>query len=77
MYQEYFSLTDSYETWEISSLFCFVIGFYLLYEKIYFLHFYFFENKDANQLCNNHAADQHLYFHYIESIISLLSKLEI
>ena len=37
----------------------------------------FFENKDANQLCNNHAADQHLYFHYIERIISLLSKFEI
>ena len=35
------------------------------------------ENKGANQLHGNHAADQHLCFRYIDSTISLLPKFEI
>ena len=35
------------------------------------------ENKDAEQLRSNCAADQRLCFHYIDSIIPLLSKSEI
>ena len=35
------------------------------------------ENKDADQLCGNREADQHLHFRYIDSTISLLSKSEI
>ena len=35
------------------------------------------ENKDANQVCGKHAADQHLYFRYIDSTIPLLLKSEI
>ena len=37
------------------------------------------KNKCANQLCSNHAADQHLCFRYIDHIdstIPLLSKSE-
>ena len=30
------------------------------------------ENKDADQLCSNCTADQHLCFHYTDSTISLL-----
>ena len=33
------------------------------------------ENKDADQLCGNHEADQCLCFRYIDSTIPLLSKL--
>ena len=35
------------------------------------------ENKDADQLRSNCAADQRLCFWYIDSMISLLSKFEI
>ena len=35
------------------------------------------ENKDADQLCGNHTADQRLYFRYKDSTITLLSKSEI
>ena len=35
------------------------------------------ENKDADQLCGNRDADQHLCFSYIDSTIPLLSKSEI
>ena len=35
------------------------------------------ENKDADQLCGNHKADQRLCFHYIGSTIPLLPKYEI
>ena len=35
------------------------------------------KNKDADQLCGNREADQHLHFRYIDSTISLLSKSEI
>ena len=35
------------------------------------------ENKDAEQLRSNCAADQRLCFHYIDSTIPLLSKSEI
>ena len=35
------------------------------------------ENKDADQLRGNREADQHLFFRYIDSTISLLSKSEI
>ena len=35
------------------------------------------ENKGADQLCNNCAADQRLCFHYIDSTNPLLSKSEI
>ena len=35
------------------------------------------ENKDADQLCGNHEADQRLCFGYIDSTIPLLSKSEI
>ena len=34
------------------------------------------ENKDADQLRSNCAADQRLCFHYIDSTIPLLSKSE-
>ena len=30
--------------------------------------FYICENKDADQLCGNRTADQHLCFRYIDSI---------
>ena len=32
------------------------------------------ENKDADQLCGNHEADQRLCFRYIDSTIPLLPK---
>ena len=32
------------------------------------------ENKRADQLCGNRTTDQHLYFHYTDSTISLLMK---
>ena len=32
------------------------------------------KNKDADQLCSNLAADQHLCFRYIDSTIPLLPK---
>ena len=35
------------------------------------------ENKDADQLCGNQEADQHLCFRYIDSTIPLLSKYKI
>ena len=35
------------------------------------------ENKEADQLCSNCAADQRLYFRYTDSTIPLLSKSEI
>ena len=35
------------------------------------------ENKDADQLRSNCAADQHLCFRYMDSTIPLLSKSEI
>ena len=35
------------------------------------------ENKGADRLCGNHAADQHLCFDYIDGTIPLLSKSEI
>ena len=35
------------------------------------------ENKGADQLCGYRAADQHLFFRYIDVIIPLLSKSEI
>ena len=35
------------------------------------------ENKDADQLCRNCEADQHLCFHYTDSIIPLLPKSKI
>ena len=35
------------------------------------------ENKDADQLSSNCAADQRLCFHYIDSTIPLLPKFEI
>ena len=38
---------------------------------------YIFKNKDADQLHSNHTADQPVCFHYIDSIIPLLSKSEI
>ena len=31
--------------------------------------FYIYENKGADQLCGNHAADQHLCFRYTDSTI--------
>ena len=34
--------------------------------------FCIYENKGANQLCGNHAANQHLCFQYI--VVPLLSK---
>ena len=34
------------------------------------------ENKDADQLCGNHEADQRLCFRYIDSTIPILSKSE-
>ena len=33
--------------------------------------FFIRENKDADQLRSNHAADQCLYFHYIDNTIPL------
>ena len=35
------------------------------------------ENKDADQLCGNRKADQHLCFRYKDSTIPLLPKSEI
>ena len=35
------------------------------------------ENKDADQLRGNREADQRLCFHYTDTTIPLLSKLEI
>ena len=35
------------------------------------------ENKDADQLCGNLEAHQHLCFHYTDSTIPLLPKSEI
>ena len=35
------------------------------------------KNKGQDQLCGDHAADQHLYFRYIDSTIPLLPKSEI
>ena len=35
------------------------------------------ENKDADQLCSNCTADQHLCFRFMASIIPLLHKSEI
>ena len=35
--------------------------------------FYIYENKDADQLCSNCAADQRLCFRYTDSTIPLLS----
>ena len=35
------------------------------------------ENKGADQLRDNRAADQHLCFHYIDSAILLLPKFDI
>ena len=35
------------------------------------------ENKDADQLCSNCTADQHLFFRYTDSTIPLLPKSEI
>ena len=35
------------------------------------------ENKDAEQLRDNHEADQRLWFRYIDSTIHLLSKFEL
>ena len=35
------------------------------------------KNKDADQLCSNCTADQHLCFHYTDSTIPLLSKFKI
>ena len=35
------------------------------------------ENKDADQLCSNRAADQRLCFHYTGSTIPLLPKYKI
>ena len=35
------------------------------------------ENKDADQLCGNREADQHLCFRYTDSTIPLLPKSEI
>ena len=35
------------------------------------------ENKDADQLCGNHTADQRLCFRYTNSTIPLLPKSEI
>ena len=31
------------------------------------------KNKGADQLCSNHAADQHLYFRYEDNTIPLLN----
>ena len=39
--------------------------------------FYICENKDADQLRGNHAADQRLFFRSIDSTIPLLPKSEI
>ena len=44
------------------------------HEKTCFLHM---QNKGADQLLCNHAADQHLCFRYLESTIPLLSKSKI
>ena len=41
------------------------------------LDFCIYKNKDADQLRGNREADQCLYFHYIDSTISLLPKSEI
>ena len=35
------------------------------------------ENKDADQLCGDRTADQHLLFSHIDSTITLLPKSEI
>ena len=35
------------------------------------------ENKDADQLCGNHTADQRLCFRFTDSAIPLLAKSEI
>ena len=35
------------------------------------------QNKDADQLCDNREADQHLIFRYIASTIPLLPKYKI
>ena len=35
------------------------------------------ENKDADQLCGNHATDQRLCFRYTDSAIHLLHRSEI
>ena len=32
------------------------------------------ENRDADQLCGNHKADQHLCFRYIDSITGVIRK---
>ena len=39
--------------------------------------FYICENKGADQLPRDQAADQHFCFHYIDSTIPLLPKSEI
>ena len=39
--------------------------------------FAYAKNKDAFQLRSNHAADQHLCFHYMDSTIPLLPISEI
>ena len=44
------------------------------HEKTGFLHML---KKDADQLCGNHEADQHLCFRYTDSAIPLLPKPEI
>ena len=40
-------------------------------------NFCMYENKGADQLHHNRAADQHICFHYIDSTIPLLHKSEI
>ena len=47
----------------------------LHHEKAYFLIMQ--KNIGSDQLCDNSTADQHLYFGYIDSTISLLPKSEI
>ena len=41
------------------------------------LTYFICENKDADQLHGNCEADQRLYFRYIDTTISLLSKSKI
>ena len=47
------------------------------HEKTCRFYFCTCENKGADQLPGNRAADQRLCFHYIDSTIPLLSKSEI
>ena len=62
-----------FSTFEFTQTFC-VLPNEPRHEKTFFC---ICENKDADQLCGNHKADQCLCFRFTDSTIPLLSKSEI